>query len=385
MRLRERLLEAGHAPVIFHANGVGGPGDGEARGGRARSRGVVDYTLSELANSRDGRHPRDGPRAAARRRPPRPPPGGRPGLLRLLQPGRAPHGARALPRPQDATSTTPSRRSSGCRRRRASSSAALVAERLAGRDRSGARRRPRRAASRSPTREGGDAVGPGGRPRVPRRAARRAARPASPSRRSTLHVDDAEFADLVADRYLALVTEPAGVPDGLTACRPPCAARRSSSASSATAACRSPSSRAPTRVSPITVHRDLEELAREGLVERVHGGARALGGTAAARRSRRPGRSARTQAGAAKAAIARTPRATSTTARRSSSTPRRPCWRSPGGSRRSAERADARDQLARDRLRDAGRRDPRRRRAPASSTSTCACSPGAGRSSSWRS
>jgi DeoR/GlpR family transcriptional regulator of sugar metabolism len=29
-------------------------------------------------------------------------------------------------------------------------------------------------------------------------------------------------------------------------------------------------------VSPITVHRDLEQLAREGLVERVHGGARAL-------------------------------------------------------------------------------------------------------------
>jgi DeoR/GlpR family transcriptional regulator of sugar metabolism len=31
-------------------------------------------------------------------------------------------------------------------------------------------------------------------------------------------------------------------------------------------------------VSPITVHRDLEQLAREGLVERVHGGARAIRG-----------------------------------------------------------------------------------------------------------
>ena len=29
-------------------------------------------------------------------------------------------------------------------------------------------------------------------------------------------------------------------------------------------------------VSAITVHRDLEHLAREGLVDRVHGGARAL-------------------------------------------------------------------------------------------------------------
>ncbi len=34
-------------------------------------------------------------------------------------------------------------------------------------------------------------------------------------------------------------------------------------------------------VSPVTVHRDLEELAREGLVERVHGGARSLGAPAA--------------------------------------------------------------------------------------------------------
>jgi DeoR/GlpR family transcriptional regulator of sugar metabolism len=33
-------------------------------------------------------------------------------------------------------------------------------------------------------------------------------------------------------------------------------------------------------VSPITVHRDLEQLAQEGLVERVHGGARALSGSA---------------------------------------------------------------------------------------------------------
>ena len=31
-------------------------------------------------------------------------------------------------------------------------------------------------------------------------------------------------------------------------------------------------------VSPVTVHRDLAELASEGLVERVHGGARAIDG-----------------------------------------------------------------------------------------------------------
>ena len=39
-------------------------------------------------------------------------------------------------------------------------------------------------------------------------------------------------------------------------------------------------------VSAITVHRDLEQLAREGLVERVHGGARALAPPAPARRRR---------------------------------------------------------------------------------------------------
>src|SRR5215210_3506485 len=56
-------------------------------------------------------------------------------------------------------------------------------------------------------------------------------------------------------------------------------------------------------VSPITVHRDLERLAGEGLVERVHGGARAVAGdgsppiaTAWAQRA--------AQAGAAKAAMA---------------------------------------------------------------------------------
>jgi DeoR family fructose operon transcriptional repressor len=39
-------------------------------------------------------------------------------------------------------------------------------------------------------------------------------------------------------------------------------------------------------VSPITVHRDLELLAREGLLERVHGGARAVGGPDGARPDR---------------------------------------------------------------------------------------------------
>jgi uncharacterized protein (UPF0261 family) len=56
MRLRELLMQAGWDPVIFHANGVGGPAMEElAKQGTLA--GVVDYTLSELANSLlDGIH-----------------------------------------------------------------------------------------------------------------------------------------------------------------------------------------------------------------------------------------------------------------------------------------------------------------------------------------
>jgi DeoR/GlpR family transcriptional regulator of sugar metabolism len=57
-------------------------------------------------------------------------------------------------------------------------------------------------------------------------------------------------------------------------------------------------------VSAVTVHRDLEELAREGLVERVHGGARAVGVTPAAPAIPTAWTQRAEQAGAAKAAIA---------------------------------------------------------------------------------
>ena len=49
MRLRERLIEAGQEPVIFHANGVGGPAMEQLADVNALS-GIIDYTLSELAN-----------------------------------------------------------------------------------------------------------------------------------------------------------------------------------------------------------------------------------------------------------------------------------------------------------------------------------------------
>jgi uncharacterized protein (UPF0261 family) len=56
MRLRARLVDAGHEPVIFHANGVGGPAM-EHLCEEGAIQGVVDYTLSEVANSlMDGLH-----------------------------------------------------------------------------------------------------------------------------------------------------------------------------------------------------------------------------------------------------------------------------------------------------------------------------------------
>jgi uncharacterized protein (UPF0261 family) len=56
MHLREALERAGWESVIFHANGVGGPAM-EALARQGALAGVVDYTLSELANSLlDGIH-----------------------------------------------------------------------------------------------------------------------------------------------------------------------------------------------------------------------------------------------------------------------------------------------------------------------------------------
>ena len=56
MRLREVLIEHGREPVIFHANGVGGPAMEQLVEAKALG-GVIDYTLSELANTLlDGIH-----------------------------------------------------------------------------------------------------------------------------------------------------------------------------------------------------------------------------------------------------------------------------------------------------------------------------------------
>jgi uncharacterized protein (UPF0261 family) len=87
MRLRERLAEAGLDSVVFHANGVGGPAM-ERLLEQGALGGVIDFTLSEIANSvKDGIHA-VGPerltvagRLGSRRSCPR--------VRRLLQPGPA--------------------------------------------------------------------------------------------------------------------------------------------------------------------------------------------------------------------------------------------------------------------------------------------------------
>jgi uncharacterized protein (UPF0261 family) len=62
MRIRSALERAGHEPVVFHANGVGGPAMERLAAAGALA-GVVDYTLSELANSLlDGLHATGGDR-----------------------------------------------------------------------------------------------------------------------------------------------------------------------------------------------------------------------------------------------------------------------------------------------------------------------------------
>lgn len=50
MRMLPALEEAGHQPVVFHANGVGGPAMERLIEAGAIS-GVIDFTLSELANA----------------------------------------------------------------------------------------------------------------------------------------------------------------------------------------------------------------------------------------------------------------------------------------------------------------------------------------------
>jgi uncharacterized protein (UPF0261 family) len=203
MRLRSALLNAGFEPVIFHANGVGGPAMEHLAEAGALS-GVIDYTLSELANSLfDGVHATGPDRLRVV---------GRLGLPQVVVPGCVDFFN------QGARDTVPERYRSRKSyfhnpvatlvRLTAEEEAELgriVAERL--NDATGPVHvvAPTRGFSLADA-EGGDLWDP---------EADRAfldsleAHLRVPFERVDAHVDDDAFADVVAERYLSLVPEPA--------------------------------------------------------------------------------------------------------------------------------------------------------------------------------
>jgi uncharacterized protein (UPF0261 family) len=205
MRLRERLLDAGHAPVIFHANGVGGPAMERlvATGALA---GVVDYTLSELANSlMDGIHATGPERLRV---------AGRHGLPQVIVPGCCDFFN------QGARETVPERfraRKSYFHNPVATlvrlsdeegvQLGRMVAERLAASTGPVHVVVPTRGFSLADA-AGGDLYDPGA-DRAFIDALRDALRPELAYEEVDAHVDDPAFVDLVADRYLTLVKEPA--------------------------------------------------------------------------------------------------------------------------------------------------------------------------------
>ena len=205
MRLRERLLEAGHAPVIFHANGVGGPAM-EKLAATGALAGVVDYTLSELANSlMDGVHATGPERLTV---------AGRHGLPQVVVPGCCDffnQGARdTVPeRFRDRKSYFHNPVATLVRISEAEGVelGRLVAERLAGSTGAVSVVVPARGFSLVDI-EGGDLYDPAAN-RAFIDALRDALRDDIAFEEVDGHVDDPAFADLVADRYLTLVKEPA--------------------------------------------------------------------------------------------------------------------------------------------------------------------------------
>jgi len=205
MGVREALIEAGQEPVIFHANGVGGPAMEHLVESGALG-GVIDYTLSELANSLlDGIHATGPDRLRV---------AGRHGVPQVIVPGCVDffnQGARdELPERYRGRKTYFHNPVATLVRLTADEEAELggmVAERLNG--------------ARGPIRvvvptagfsladaEGGDLWDPEADGEFID-ALRDALRPDIPFEAVDAHVDDPDFAHLVADRYLSLLEEPA--------------------------------------------------------------------------------------------------------------------------------------------------------------------------------
>jgi uncharacterized protein (UPF0261 family) len=205
MRVRDALVGAGHEPVIFHANGVGGPAmetliEAGALGG------VIDYTLSELANSlMDGIHTTGPDRLRV---------AGRHGLPQVVVPGCVDffnQGPRdTLPEQYRSRKSYFHNPVATLVRLTAEEETALgriVAERL------NEARGPVRVVA--PTRgfsladaEGGDLWDPEA-DRAFLDSLRGALRSDIPYESVDAHVDDDAFADVVAERYLTMTQEPA--------------------------------------------------------------------------------------------------------------------------------------------------------------------------------
>ena len=205
MRIREALEAAGHEPVIFHANGVGGPAMENLVAAGAIA-GVIDYTLSELANAvLDGLHtpPRERLRTA-----------GAHGVPQVVVPGCADFFN------QGARETVPER----FRGRRSyfhnpvATLVRLEPDEMAELGRTVAERLNE---ARGPVRvvaptqgfsladvEGGDLWYPEADAAFLDELGARL-RPEIPLELVDTHVNDPAFADLVAERYLALVSAPA--------------------------------------------------------------------------------------------------------------------------------------------------------------------------------
>jgi uncharacterized protein (UPF0261 family) len=204
MRILETLRAAGYEPVVFHANGVGGPAMEKLAAGGALA-GVVDYTLSELANSlMDGIHATGPERLRV---------AGRQGLPQVIVPGCCDffnQGARdTVPerfRDRKSYFHNPVATLVRLSAEEGVELGRMVAARLA--DAIGPVHVvvPARGFSLADA-EGGDLYDPAA-DRAFIDALRDALRPDFAYEEVDAHVDDPAFADLVADRYLTLVKEP---------------------------------------------------------------------------------------------------------------------------------------------------------------------------------
>ncbi len=205
MRVRDHLVRAGHEPVIFHANGVGGPAMEHLVEAGALG-GVIDYTLSELANSLlDGIHATGPERLRV---------AGRHGVPQVVVPGCVDffnQGPRdTLPeryRSRKSYFHNPVATLVRLDEDEEGALGRLVAERL------NEARGPIHVVA--PTRgfsladvEGGDLWDPPA-DRAFLDALGAALRPDIPFETVDAHVDDDAFADVVAERYLTLTQEPA--------------------------------------------------------------------------------------------------------------------------------------------------------------------------------